>query len=154
MTGACHPTSQRWAPSPMLSFSSHLSVHPPFLSLSLSFFFGCPMAYGVTGLGGSDRSHRCNVLPQLWQCWILNPLCWARDQTCIPALQRCHRSCCTTAGAPPSLSCSLFTLRSGIQVHGEWVREQRRKISTENKQEGWLSKDKDKCHMIPLVYGI
>ena len=29
----------------------------------------------------SDLSYSCN-LPQ---CWILNPLCWAGDRTCIPA---------------------------------------------------------------------
>ena len=23
---------------------------------------------------------------QLWQCWILNPLCWARDPTCVLVL--------------------------------------------------------------------
>ena len=27
-----------------------------------------------------------------------NPPCWAGDGTCLLALQRCHRSCCTTAG--------------------------------------------------------
>ena len=37
-------------------------------------------------------------MPQLWQYLILNPLCWAWDRTCIPVLQKCHRSCCTTAG--------------------------------------------------------
>ena len=37
---------------------------------------------------------------QLWQHWILDPLCWARDQICISALSRCHRSHCAIAGTP------------------------------------------------------
>ena len=44
---------------------------------------------------GSDPGH-CS----LWQCQILNPLCWARDRTCIPVLQRCHQSHCMTVGTP------------------------------------------------------
>ena len=27
---------------------------------------------------------------QLWQHWIFNLLCWARNQTCVPVLPRCH----------------------------------------------------------------
>ena len=38
--------------------------------------------------------------PQWQLCWILNPLCQAGDWTCVPALQRCHRSHCTTPGTP------------------------------------------------------
>ena len=37
---------------------------------------------------------------QVWQCQILNPLCKAGDQTCVPALQRYHQSCCATMGTP------------------------------------------------------
>ena len=36
----------------------------------------------------------------LRQCWILNPLCWASNQTYIPVLQRCRPSCCTTVEIP------------------------------------------------------
>ena len=42
---------------------------------------------------GSDPRHSCDL-------WILNPLCWAGDGTCVSVLQRCHQSCCTTAGSP------------------------------------------------------
>ena len=42
-----------------------------------------------------------------------NSLCWGRDGTCIPALQRCHRSCCTTAGTPPSF-CKYFLPVCGL----------------------------------------
>lgn len=39
---------------------------------------------------------------QIWamQCWILNPLCPARDCTYVPALQRCQWPHFTTAGTP------------------------------------------------------
>ena len=30
-----------------------------------------------------DLSHICNLDHSSWQCWILNPLSEARDQTCI-----------------------------------------------------------------------
>lgn len=42
--------------------------------------------------------------PQFWpklqlpQYWIVNPLYWAGNQTCISGLSRCCRSCCTTVG--------------------------------------------------------
>lgn len=39
-------------------------------------------------------------VPQLLQPWIPKQLCQASDQTCIPALQRCRRSHCTTGAAP------------------------------------------------------
>ena len=37
---------------------------------------------------------------ELWQRWILNPLCPAGDWTCIPGLQRCRQSCFATARTP------------------------------------------------------
>ena len=40
------------------------------------FFFGHPMAYGVPGPGIRSKP-QLQPKPQLWQCWILNPLCWA-----------------------------------------------------------------------------
>ena len=52
-------------------------------------FLGPPSAYGVPQPG-----IRCElqVPPRLWQCQILNPLCWARDRTCDPVLPRRCRS--------------------------------------------------------------
>ena len=50
-------------------------------------FFGHPMAYGVPRLGiRSELQLRSMIQP--WQHWILHPLCWAGDGTCISALQR------------------------------------------------------------------
>ena len=43
--------------------------------------------------------------PQLWQCQILNPLCKAGIQTCVPTLQRCRWSCCAKLGIPQISSC-------------------------------------------------
>ena len=52
------------------------------LFLLLFFFFGHLAAYGVLrpGIGSG---------PQLWQYWVLNPLCQDGGQTCVPVLQRC-----------------------------------------------------------------
>ena len=65
----------------------------------LYFFFGHPTAYGVPGLGIRSEL-QLQPKPQLRQCPIRNPVCWARDRICIPALPRHCRSCCTTAGTP------------------------------------------------------
>ena len=51
---------------------------------------------------------------QLWQPWILNPLCLAGDWTCIPAVQRHLKSCCSTAGTLPH----PFNYPSGLQRWG------------------------------------
>ena len=39
-----------------------------------------------------DLSHVCNLLYSSWQCWILNPLSGARDQTGIlmDTIQVCY----------------------------------------------------------------
>ena len=65
--------------------------------LFFSFFFGRPMAYGVPGQR-SDLSCSSDF------CQIPNPLCQARDQTCVPALQRHCQSCCATAVTPSILN--------------------------------------------------
>ena len=49
---------------------------------------------------GSSSELQLRPKPQLWQCWILNPLSLARDWTCVPALPRHSQSCCATAGTP------------------------------------------------------
>ena len=60
-------------------------------------FFGCPTAYGIPRRG---IRHELQLWfkPQLYQCWILNPLCWAGDWTCVPALPRRYWSLCATSG--------------------------------------------------------
>ena len=80
-----------------------------FLSFFFSFFFffGCPATYGVPSPGIRSEP-QLRLTPQLWQCQTLNPLCWVGDQTCIPVLQRCCQSHCTTLGTP--ISC-LFDNR-------------------------------------------
>ena len=73
-------------------------------------FFGYPLVYGVPRPGiRSEMQLRSK--PQLLQCWILNPLWRAGDQTCIPALpSHCCKSCCTTIGTHKSLDCWRDTL--------------------------------------------
>ena len=46
----------------------------------------------------------------------LQPTVLGLHQTFLPAMQRCHRSCCTTAGTPYSASMSLTFLRSHTRV--------------------------------------
>lgn len=57
------------------------------------------MAYGVPRPGIRSQAQ---LQPKLWlrRFWIFNPLVWARDQTCVPALQRDHLSRCAMAGTP------------------------------------------------------
>ena len=57
------------------------------------------MAYGVPGPGIRSKL-QLQAMPQLWQCQILNPLCWAGDQTCIPVLQKCRSFHCVIVGTP------------------------------------------------------
>ena len=57
-------------------------------------FFGRLMASGVPGIR-SELQLQPTLQPQKHQ--ILNPLCQARDRTCVLALQKCHQFCCTTA---------------------------------------------------------
>ena len=77
----------------LLSTTSHKSETFLFLFF-LSFFFflyACPTAAPrhMEVLGqGSDLSRSCDH--QVWQRWILNPLCQAGEGTCLPGLQRCY----------------------------------------------------------------
>ena len=73
------------------SFSGKVRALPIFFF----FHFGHPRAYGVPRPGIWSKL-QVQPMPQLQQCWILNPLCHTRDQTCIPVVQRCF----TTAGTP------------------------------------------------------
>lgn len=63
----------------------------------LFFYFFWPP--GGAGPGTRSKPH-LRPSPQLWQCWICNPLSLAGDQTCIPGPQGCHWSYFTTAGTP------------------------------------------------------
>ena len=73
------------------------------LSKNTFILFGLPVAYGVPGPGIRSEPHLRPKL-QLQQRWILNPLCWAGDPTCIPALLRCCQSRCATEGTPKNTS--------------------------------------------------
>ena len=66
------------------------------------FSFGHPTAYRIPGSGIRSEPQSW-PMPPLWQRKILNLLCQARDQTCVPALPRCCQSHCTTVGTPQLL---------------------------------------------------
>ena len=86
-----------------LLFSSPFRNHSQWSFVLFFSFFGCPMAYGVSRPGIRFELQ----LWQLWQRWILNPLCQVRDRTCVPVLPR-HKSCCATVGTPCSRVFSFF----------------------------------------------
>ena len=82
-------------------------------------FFGLPVAYGDPR-PGIRSGLKLWPKPQLQQLRILNPLCRARDLTCIPVLQKCHPSHFATVGKPRNfffLSGSYKT--SNITKHKE-----------------------------------
>ena len=60
----------------------------------------------TTATARQDPSHICGLHHSSQQHWILNPLCQAKDRTCIPELPRCW-SHCTTAGTLPC----VFTIQ-------------------------------------------
>ena len=62
-------------------------------------FLASPTAFRVPRPGIRSKPQLRPML-QLWQQWIFDPLCWARNQTCVPVLQRHWWSCCATAGTP------------------------------------------------------
>ena len=82
------------------------------------------MAFGVPGPGARSELQLWPEL-QLQQHQILNPLCQARDGTCVPVLPRRHRSHCTTAGTPvfPILFVFIYLLtyllfRAALSAYG------------------------------------
>ena len=64
----------------LLTVLLHISFSQFFFSFS---FFGLSMAYGIPRPGIRSKPQLWPT-PQLWQCWILNPLCWAGDQYSRP----------------------------------------------------------------------
>ena len=64
---------------------------------------------------GSHPSQRLWPKPQGQPCRILNPPCREGDWTCVPALPRCQRSPCPTAGAP-EWECPRHFLRSPVST--------------------------------------
>ena len=74
----------------------------------ISFFFFPFLFWLLSSIQSSwARDHmdpQLWLMLQLWQCQILNPLCWARDRTCIPVLQRCCQSHYATTGTPKFFS--------------------------------------------------
>lgn len=54
-------------------------------------FVGCPAAHGVPK-PDIRFEPQLQPMPKLWQCPILNPMCWAGDRTCVLVLQGHHPS--------------------------------------------------------------
>ena len=91
-----------------------------FLLLLLFFWCFCLLAFPwhMEFLGqGSDLSHSFDLHCSCGcgNTRSFNPLCHARDQTCVLVLERCYHSHCTTAGTPAvgflAQSATVETLR-------------------------------------------
>ena len=82
---------------------------------------GRPTAYGAPS-PGTRSELQLWPKPQLWQRRTLNPQCWARDWTCVPALPRCHWSHCVTAGTPEFLFIECLLQASTILGAGDQQR--------------------------------
>ena len=91
-----------------------ISSHAFYLFLNVSFFFffpifGFPKAFGVPRPG-----IRSNLRCSCGNTRSFNPLCQARDRTCILALQRHHQYHCTTLGT------LHLHFRSKITISHSW----------------------------------
>ena len=64
---------------------------------------------------GSDLSLSCDL--HQWQYWILTPLCWARDRTYIPKLQRHCQSYYATAGIPITANTGTVLITTSSIYH-------------------------------------
>lgn len=73
------------------------------------FFFGC-----LTGWG-SNPSHSCDLRGSCSNARSLNLLGGAGGQTCVPGMQRHHRSCCITVETPSSVS-QFFKKNSFLEL--------------------------------------
>ena len=71
------------------------------VSFFFFFFFVHPTAYKIPGQGTESEPPLWPTL-QLWQHWILNPLCQAGYRTCVSPLQGCCQSSshCTIVRTP------------------------------------------------------
>ena len=58
---------------------------------------------------GIESKLHLQPMSHMQQCQILNPLCWARDQTCVLVEASRIRFCCATTGTP-SLPLPLLVL--------------------------------------------
>ena len=67
-----------------------------------------------------DLSCVCDLHYTSLQCWILNPLSKARDQTLIlmGTSQICYL--CTTAGTPPRPHLTSFISRKALSLQSQW----------------------------------
>ena len=75
------------------------------LAIFFFFFFHFWPPHSIRSFQARIRSElQLQPKPQLWQCQILNPLCWARNQTFVLAPPRHRQSHCTTVGTPLAIS--------------------------------------------------
>jgi len=57
----------------------------------------------TTATATPDPSRICHLHHSSWQCWILNPLSEARDQTCNLIVPSRIHFCCSMTGIPDTL---------------------------------------------------
>ena len=105
----------------LLSHNGNSSISYFLIYLSIFFFFHFWLLWGQ----GSDPSPSYDLGRSCSHAGSFNPLCWARDRTYILALQRCHWSCCATAGTPIFLFKKIF-LAIPVARRVSWARDQTR----------------------------
>ena len=81
---------------------------------SCFFFFNFCFVLWATWSHSFDLHHSCS------NARFLNPLCWTRDGTYVPVLQRCQQSPCATAGIPV-LFCHVMFLTRHNALACSWV---------------------------------
>lgn len=82
-TAHCPESKHPWKHLQQVWLLGQPLARTPASSLFLFFFFGIWSSLARDHIPATDATR-----------WILNPVCQARDQTFIPALQRCHLSHC------------------------------------------------------------
>ena len=93
--GSPHPLNVGDFPKGEFMALIQAAATPP-MNLPHPFFFGCSVAHGILGPGIRSEL-QLQPMPRLGCTTVL-----AGDRTCVPALQRCLRSCCSTSGTPRS----------------------------------------------------
>ena len=72
------------------------------------------LAY-TTATATPDLSQVCNLYHNSWQRWILNPLCEARDRTCVLMVPNRIRFRCAMTGTPSTLFLFLSVIVSLLE---------------------------------------
>ena len=91
------------------SYNVTTNIHLCYMHVNIQTFFFFWLPHSIWS-SQADPSHSCDLSWSYSNAGSLNPLSWAGDPTCIPALPRHHWFRCATAGIPQT---SLFLTLQG-----------------------------------------